>query len=62
MVVAKRETADANVGLETPVFRRGSRSRTAKRDLDEIWPVHPTAVWPKDGMSLRREDIYADRA
>ena len=28
--------------------------------LDEIWPVHPTKVWPK-GLSLRREDIYEDR-
>ncbi len=25
--------------------------------LDEIWPVHPTAVWP-EGLSLRREDMY----
>ena len=31
-----------------------------KPKLDEVWPVHPTAVWPQ-GLSLRREDIYTDR-
>ena len=31
-----------------------------KRTLDEVWPVHPTVVWP-EGLSLRREDIYTDR-
>ena len=33
---------------------------TPKPKLDEVWPVHSTAVWPQ-GLSLRREDIYTDR-
>ena len=32
----------------------------SKRTLDEMWPVHSTGMWP-EGLSLRREDIYADR-
>ena len=31
-----------------------------KIDLDELWPVHPTARWA-EGVSMRREDIYGDR-
>ena len=32
----------------------------SKPNLNEVWPVHPTAVWP-EGLSLRREDMYEDR-
>ena len=32
----------------------------SKPNLDEMWPVHPTAVWPEE-LSLRREDMYEDR-
>ena len=28
--------------------------------LDEAWPVHSAGGWPED-LSLRREDIYAER-
>ncbi len=30
-------------------------------NLNEAWPVHPTARWP-EGLSLRREDMYEERA
>ena len=43
----------------TPVEQKGPES-IRKPKLDEVWPVHPTAVWPQ-GLSLRREDIYTDR-
>ena len=42
--------------------RRRKCPRPVRRpSLDEVWPVHPTAVWPEDGLSLRREDIYTYR-
>ena len=31
-----------------------------KVNLDELWPVHPTARWG-EGVSMSREDIYGDR-
>ena len=53
--IVVRSAADQQAaGDHQPVDRR----RTI--DLDEFWPVHPTAVWPK-GLSLRREDMYEDR-
>ena len=55
------ETADVDMNAETLLFRRnGNRKIAHKPSLDEIWPVHPTKVWP-EGISLRREDIYDDR-
>ena len=27
--------------------------------LDEVWPVHHTAVWP-ESLSLRRDDLYEE--
>ena len=59
-VVAGWETAEVDMGSETLLFRRRERPQTAGiQSLDEVWPAHPTAVWPK-GASLRREDMYAD--
>ena len=44
------------------IGRRGKRKRPVRRpSLDEVWPVHTSAVWPEGGLSLRREDIYAYR-
>ena len=51
--------ADVDMDAETLSFRRRKPSETTL--LDKIWPVHPTKVWP-DGLVLRREDIYDDRA
>ena len=31
-----------------------------RTSLDEIWPVHSTAIWPEN-LSLRREDIYEEK-
>ena len=44
------------------IGRRGKRKQPVRRpSLDEVWPVHASAVWPEGGLSLRREDIYAYR-
>ena len=53
------ETAEVDMGAETLSFRRRESPKTPL--LDEIWPVHPTRVWPEGGLSLRREDIYDER-
>ena len=60
-VAAGWKTEKVNMDAETLVFRRvGVTEPHGNINLDEIWPVHPTAVWP-EGLSLRREDIYEDR-
>ena len=55
---AVRKTTDVDKSAETPLCR--GTIHTSKRWplLDEIWPIHPTAQWP-EGLSLRREDMYA---
>ena len=59
--VAGWETADVDMDSETLLLRRRHRPEAARKlSLDEMWPVHPTAVWP-EGLSLRREDIYEHR-
>jgi len=59
--VAGWETADVDMDAETLLLRRRKHTQAVRKlSLDEVWPVHPTAVWP-EGMSLRREDIYEDR-
>ena len=59
--VAGWETADVDMDAETLLFRRRGHPESARKlSLEEIWPVHPTAVWP-EGLSLRREDMYEDR-
>ena len=60
--VAGWETADVDMDAETLLLRRRKRpDALPKLRLDEVWPIHPTAVWP-EGLSLRREDIYEDRS
>ena len=55
------KTEKVDMGAETLVFRRVEREEPHRKvNLDEIWPIHPTAVWP-EGLSLRREDMYEDR-
>ena len=57
------ETAEVDMDSETLVLRRKKAPRVIReRGLDDVWPVHPTAAWPEAGLSLRREDIYEDRA
>ena len=59
--VAGWETAEVDMDAETLLLRRRKRPEAVRKlSLDEVWPVHPTAVWP-EGLSLRREDIYEDR-
>ena len=59
--VAGWETAEVDMDSETLLLRRRKRPKAVRKlSLDEVWPVHPTAVWP-EGLSLRREDIYEDR-
>lgn len=56
---AEWETAEVDMDAETLLLRR-QRPETGRRlTLDDIWPVHPTAVWT-EGLSLSREDIYED--
>ena len=55
------ETKDVDMDAETLLFRRRKQAGIVRKlSLDEVWPVHPTAMWP-EGLSLRREDIYSDR-
>ena len=55
------ETAKVDMDAETLLLRRRKRPEAVRKlSLDEVWPVHPTAVWP-EGLSLRREGIYEDR-
>ena len=59
--VAGWETAEVDMNAETLLFRLKKRKEAKRRrSLDEIWPVHPTAVL-REGVSLRREDMYEDR-
>ena len=56
--VAGWETAEVDMDAETLLLRRRNVPKQDRRpDLDEIWPPHSVAVWPK-GLSLRREDMY----
>ena len=60
--VAGWETADVDMESETLVLRRRRRPEAVRRrGIDEVWPVHPTAVWP-EGQSISRDDIYEDRS
>ncbi|MCY3801842.1 MAG: hypothetical protein OXG46_09695 [Chloroflexi bacterium] len=54
------ETAQVDLEAETLLLRRRRTEAACKVSLDDVWPAHPTAVWP-EGLSLRREDIYEDR-
>ena len=59
--VAGWETAEVDMDSETLLLRRRKRPEAvSKLSLNEVWPVHPAAVWP-EGLSLRREDIYYER-
>lgn len=58
--VAGWETAEVDMEGETLLFRRTDPRPAPRPPLDEVWPVHPTAVWP-EGLSLRREDLYEER-
>ena len=53
------ETADVDMNAETLSFRRRKSPKTPL--LDEIWPTHSVKTWP-EGLSLRREDMYDERA
>ena len=54
------ETANVDMDAETLLLRRKRSAAARKPSLDDVWPAHPTAVWP-EGLSLRRQDIYEDR-
>ena len=53
------ETAEIDMGAESLLLRRRRAELDPKPSLNEIWPVHPTAVWPEN-MNLRREAIYEE--
>ena len=60
--VAGWETAEVDMHAETLLLRRRQSAATIRpRTLDAVWPVHRAGAWPQ-GLSLRREDIYEDRA
>ena len=54
------ETAEVNMDAETLLLRRKPAVTDHSLTLDEAWPVHSAGGWPED-LSLRREDIYAER-
>ena len=54
------KTANVNLDAETLLFRKDHCPEAVRKlSLDQVWPVHPTAVWP-EGQSLRREDMLDD--
>ena len=60
--IAGWETADVNMAAETLSFKPGQRPVSLPTiDIDEVWPARSVGSWP-EGLSLRREDIYEDRA
>ena len=58
-IAAGWEVTAVDLAAETVRLRRTIPGPTRWPLLDKIWPPHPTAVWP-EGLSLRREDMYAD--
>ena len=58
--VAGWETAEVDMDGETLLFRRTRPEPLPRLPFHEVWPVHPTAVWPQS-LSLRREDLYEER-
>lgn len=58
--VAGWQTAEVDMEGETLLFRRTQSEPVSRPPLEEVWPVHPTAVWPEN-LSLRREDLYEER-
>ena len=54
------ETAEVDMDAETLRLRRKPAVSARRLTLDEAWPVHSAGVWPED-LSLRREEIYAER-
>ncbi len=60
--VAGWETSEVDMTAETLLLRRGKCAETMRpRTLNAVWPVHRAGAWPQ-GLSLRREDLYEDRA
>ena len=59
--VAGWETAGVDLRGETLLFRRSPSVAASRPSFDEAWPVHSAGTWP-EGLSLRREDIYEERA
>lgn len=60
--VAGWETAEVDMTAETLLLRRRQRAETMRpRTLAAVWPVHRAGAWPQ-GLSLRRENLYEDRA
>ena len=45
---------------ETLLLRRKPPASVQPLSLDAVWPVHAAGAWP-EGLSLRREDLYAER-
>ena len=54
------ETAEVDMDGETLTFRRTSPKPVPRLPIEEVWPVHPTAVWPA-GLSLSRETLYQEK-
>ena len=59
--IAGWETAEVDLEGETLLFRRLPAVADSTPTLDEVWPVHSAGSWP-EGLSLRRQDIYGERA
>ena len=55
--LARREGRPFNAVLEDAMRDYVASRRARPSNLDEWWPVHPTARL-SEGLSLRREDMY----
>lgn len=58
--VAGQEATEVDTDGAARPFRPAKPKSVPGLSIDEIWPAHPTAVWP-EGLSLRREDLYEER-
>ena len=59
-VEAGWKTAEVDMDAESLVFvKLNGPEDIPEFSLDEIWPIHPTAVWP-EGLVLTRDIAYTD--
>ena len=58
--VAKRERRCFSAVLEDAMRDYVTARKSRSADLNEWWPPHPTARL-REGLSLRREDMYEER-
>ena len=59
-VEAGWKTTEVDIDAESLVFvKLKGPEDVPEFSLDDIWPVHPTSVWP-EGLVLTRDIAYTD--